>query len=153
MTFLRNSDDVEEELEELMAEAKGGNAASELESEETVSVIGLFRNMESRMAIITSLVLHITQQLSGINAVFFYSSSIFKDAGISAANIQYAILSTGIVNVITTVICVPLIDKLGRKPLLIYPMAFMIIDFMALIFLLKFKVNKTTLKTISFIIN
>ena len=142
MTFLRNSDDVEEELEELMAEAKGGNAASELESEETVSVLGLFRNMESRMAIVTSLVLHITQQLSGINAVFFYSSSIFKDAGISAENIQYAILSTGIVNVITTVICVPLIDKLGRKPLLIYPMAFMIIDFMALIFLLKFKVNK-----------
>ena len=141
MTFLRNSDDVEEELEELMAEAKGGNAASELESEETVSVLGLFRNMESRMAIVTSLVLHITQQLSGINAVFFYSSSIFKDAGISAENIQYAILSTGIVNVITTVICVPLIDKLGRKPLLIYPMIFMIIDFIALILLLTLKVT------------
>ena len=33
--------------------------------------------------------------------------------------IQYAILSTGLVNVITTIVSMPLIDKLGRKPLLV----------------------------------
>lgn len=73
--------------------------------------------------------------------VFFYSSVIFKDAGISDEYIQYAILSTGVVNVLTTIVCVPLIDKLGRKPLLIYPMVFMIIDFVCLILLLTFKVH------------
>ena len=134
---MRNTDDVEIELDELISETKGSNLD---ENEETISVIGLFKNVDTRMPIITSLVLHITQQMSGINAVFFYSSSIFADAGISVDYIQYAILSTGIVNVITTIICVPLIDKLGRKPLLVYPMAFMIIDFVVLILLLTFKV-------------
>ena len=134
---MRNTDDVEIELDELISETKGANLD---ETEETISVIGLFKNVDTRMPIITSLVLHITQQMSGINAVFFYSSTIFGDAGISADYIQYAILSTGIVNVITTIISVPLIDKLGRKPLLVYPMVFMIIDFAALILLLTFKV-------------
>ena len=43
------------------------------------------------------------------------------------------------VNVIATIICVPIIDSLGRKPLLIYPMIFMIIDFVCLIICLTFK--------------
>lgn len=46
---------------------------------------------------------------------------------------------------ITTIICVPLIDKLGRKPLLIYPMIFMLLDFVCLILLLTFKVNYTNI--------
>ena len=61
--------------------------------------------------------------------VFFYSEKIFNNAGISAENIQYAVAMTGIVNVIMTIVCVPLIDKLGRKPLLVYPMALIVVDF------------------------
>lgn len=142
MKFLRNSEDVDAELEELIAEAKGGSEMKGSESDdETVGIFGLFRNIESRMAIITSLVLHATQQLSGINAVFFYSAGIFKDAGISSDNIQYAILSTGLVNVLTTIVCVPLIDKLGRKPLLVFPMIFILVDFVCLILFLQFKVS------------
>ena len=33
------------------------------------------------------------------------------------------------INVLTTIACVPLIDKLGRKPLLVYPMAGMLVVF------------------------
>jgi MFS family permease len=73
--------------------------------------------------------------------VFFYSSSIFKDAGLAENQIQYAILTTGIVNVLTTIICVPLIDRLGRKPLLIYPMVVITFDFMLLTICLAFQVK------------
>ena len=69
--------------------------------------------------------------------IFFYSSSIFKQANIQDEYIQYAIAATGIVNVLTTIVCVPLIDALGRKPLLTFPMILMIIDFIALTGLLK----------------
>ena len=65
MALLRNTQDVEQELEDLLSESKQGKN----QSDENVSIIGLFKSRECRWAIITSLILHITQQLSGINAV------------------------------------------------------------------------------------
>ena len=54
--------------------------------------------------------------------------------------IQYAVVCTGLVNIIMTIVVVPLIDRLGRKPLLVYPMILIVIDFIALTALLHFKV-------------
>jgi len=64
--------------------------------------------------------------------IFFYSESIFRKANIQADHIQYAVLLTGIVNVFCTLICVPLIDRLGRKLLLVVPMFLIILDFIVL---------------------
>jgi hypothetical protein len=72
--------------------------------------------------------------------IFFYSGSIFKSANIQDDYIQYAVLATGGINVLATIVAFPLIDKLGRKPLLVYPLIFMIFDFIALTFFLAFKV-------------
>ena len=66
---------------------------------------------------------------------------IFENAGISKENIQYAVGLTGIINVTATIIAVPLIDRAGRKPLLVYPMCFMVIDFIALTCFLVFAVS------------
>ena len=50
------------------------------------------------------------QQLSGINAVMFYSVSIFKDAGLSVdSNVATIIL--GVVNIVATVVSNILIDR------------------------------------------
>lgn len=91
------------------------------------------------------MVLQLAQQFCGINAVFFYSEGIFKNAGISGDHLQYAVLSTGVVNVIMTIACLPLIDRLGRKPLLVYPMILIVIDFVALTFFFIFKQSNVTL--------
>lgn len=54
------------------------------------------------------------QQLSGINAVIFYTVSIFKDAG-STIDENLCTIIVGIVNFIATFIATMLIDRLGRK--------------------------------------
>lgn len=58
------------------------------------------------------------QQITGINAIFYYAPMIFEMAGggKDAAFLQAAIL--GVTNVVMTVVAMFLIDKLGRKPLL-----------------------------------
>lgn len=126
---------VEDEIEEMKREAR------ESKSSEAISLKDLFTLKELRWPLITGIVLQLTQQLCGINAVFFYSESIFKNAGVISEHIQYAIFLTGAVNVLMTIVCVPLIDRLGRKPLLVYPMLMIIVDFIALTVFLNFQVS------------
>ncbi|KAL6498113.1 hypothetical protein OROGR_028510 [Orobanche gracilis] len=57
------------------------------------------------------------QQLSGINGILFYSSSIFQSAGVSSGKI--ATFAIGIIQVIVTGISTTLVDKAGRRILLI----------------------------------
>ncbi|TVR42727.1 MAG: MFS transporter [Bacteroidia bacterium] len=58
------------------------------------------------------------QQITGINAIFYYAPMIFEMAGggKDAAFLQAAIL--GVTNVVMTIVAMLLIDKFGRKPLL-----------------------------------
>eukprot|EP01080_Neovahlkampfia_damariscottae_P001664 gene1664-434_t len=76
----------------------------------------LFRR-ELIKPIFVGITLHVTQQLSGVNAVIFYSTSIFQNAGVQNASIATAII--GLINVIATIFSVFLIEKLGRKILLL----------------------------------
>ncbi|KNA12018.1 hypothetical protein SOVF_129750 [Spinacia oleracea] len=59
----------------------------------------------------------ILQQLSGINGVLFYSSTIFKEAGVSSSNA--ATVGLGAVQVVATMVTTWLVDKSGRRFLLI----------------------------------
>ncbi|AWS00393.1 sugar porter family MFS transporter [Metallosphaera hakonensis JCM 8857 = DSM 7519] len=73
-----------------------------------------------KTALIIGVLLAIFQQVTGINTVIYYAPTILQLAGFSSASVS--ILGTvgiGIVNVIMTVIALSLIDKLGRRPLLI----------------------------------
>ena len=64
-----------------------------------------------------SLGLMFIQQFSGINAVMFYSVSIFKAAG-STINSNICTIILGVVNIIATIFSNAFIDRLGRKVLL-----------------------------------
>ncbi|CAI9100361.1 OLC1v1037341C1 [Oldenlandia corymbosa var. corymbosa] len=57
------------------------------------------------------------QQLSGINAVFYFSSTVFRRAGVSS---NVANVFVGISNLIGSVIALALMDKLGRRVLLLW---------------------------------
>jgi hypothetical protein len=63
----------------------------------------------------------IFQQVTGINAVVYYSDKIFALAGFSSLHQQTlaTIFSVGVVNVLATLIALAWVDSFGRKPLLL----------------------------------
>jgi sugar porter (SP) family MFS transporter len=74
-----------------------------------------------RPPLIIGVGLAIFQQITGINTVIYFAPTIFQAAGLSSAS--SAILATagvGVVNVVMTVVAMQLIDKLGRRSLLLW---------------------------------
>ena len=72
-----------------------------------------------RKVMILGLIVAILQQITGINAVFFYAPMIFEQSGIGTdAAFMQAVL-VGVTNLVFTIVAMALIDKLGRKPLLV----------------------------------
>ncbi len=72
-----------------------------------------------RLVLIAGISLAILQQITGINAVFFYAPMIFEQSGIGTnAAFMQAVL-VGLTNLAFTVVAMLLIDRLGRRPLLI----------------------------------
>jgi len=73
-----------------------------------------------RLVLTIGIVIAILQQITGINSVFFYAPMIFEQSGIGTdAAFMQAVL-VGIINLVFTVVAIMLIDKLGRRPLLIF---------------------------------
>ena len=68
---LRNTDDIDEELDDIKAEA---NASS---NETSLSIWQLLRTPNLRLALFVTVCMHLSQQLSGINAIFYYSTKFF----------------------------------------------------------------------------
>ncbi|WP_051045916.1 sugar porter family MFS transporter [Nocardiopsis alkaliphila] len=59
------------------------------------------------------------QQLVGINVIFYYSSSLWQSVGVAESDSLLLSLFTSIVNIVGTVIAILLVDRIGRKPLLL----------------------------------
>ncbi|EHB18025.1 Solute carrier family 2, facilitated glucose transporter member 3 [Heterocephalus glaber] len=78
-----------------------------MSQEKKVTVLELFRSPGYREPL--------SQQPSGINAVFYYSTEIFKDAGVQEP--IYATIGAGVVNTILTVFSVFLVERVGRRSL------------------------------------
>lgn len=72
-----------------------------------------------RLVMIIALGLAFFQQITGINAVFYYLPTIFAKAGGAVNDAFRQAVMVGLVNVGMTFVAIWLIDKLGRKPLLI----------------------------------
>lgn len=72
-----------------------------------------------RPALICALILAMGQQLSGTNAVNLYAPTMFKDLGMATNSALMASIIMGIVKVIFTLAVIPMVDRWGRKPLLL----------------------------------
>jgi len=88
------------------------------EKKEKASVFEIFKPAFS-LVLTIGVVIGVLQQITGINSVFFYAPMIFEQSGIGTdASFIQAIL-VGLTNLVFTIIAMLLIDKLGRKPLLL----------------------------------
>jgi SP family arabinose:H+ symporter-like MFS transporter len=94
--------------ESLAAEAKLGRASWSVLLHDSL-----------RLVMVIAIVVGILQQITGINAVFFYAPMIFEKSGIgtNAAFMQAALV--GLVNLVFTVVAMAVIDRIGRRPLLV----------------------------------
>lgn len=72
------------------------------------------------------------QQLVGINVVFYYGEVLWRAAGFSEADALKINVISGIINVTSTVVAIALVDRWGRKPLLLLGSAIMAVTLGAL---------------------
>ncbi|KAI9288382.1 major facilitator superfamily domain-containing protein [Umbelopsis sp. AD052] len=91
-------------------------------SVEAMSIIQLFKHRVVRVITFTVLFLHCTQQLSAINGVMYYSTTIFLSA-YDAETSMYMAIGTSALNLVCTIVQVVLIDRVGRRFLLILSQA------------------------------
>ncbi len=98
-----------------------------------------------RFIIVVGLVVGVLQQITGINAVYFYATSIFKQTGIGtdAAFSSGVLLSS--ISVIFTFVAMYLIDRMGRRPLLLIGTAGIALSLL----LCAYTFNKATYKLTS----
>uniref|UniRef100_A0A8C4WJP4 Solute carrier family 2, facilitated glucose transporter member 5 n=1 Tax=Gopherus evgoodei TaxID=1825980 RepID=A0A8C4WJP4_9SAUR len=97
---LRGWDDVDDEIEEMRREDQSEKLEGRL------SVFNLFTFRALRWQLISIIVMMMGQQLSGINAIFYYANDIFRSAGVNENNVQYVTVGIGAVNVFMTCVAV-----------------------------------------------
>ncbi|KAK3743533.1 hypothetical protein RRG08_027401 [Elysia crispata] len=110
---IRDKEDVEEELEEI-------KVAMEEDKKESGFVLGrVMSTPHVRKALFIGCGLQIFQQLCGINTVIYYSGTILKMAGFPAEQAIWLVTIPFSINFLFTIVGVVLVERLGRKKLLV----------------------------------
>ncbi|WP_373834787.1 MFS transporter, partial [Bacteroides heparinolyticus] len=81
-----------------------------------------------RKAVLIGVSIAILGQFMGVNAVLYYGPSIFENAGISGGDSLFCQVLVGGVNMLTTVLALFIIDRVGRKRLVYYGVSGMIVS-------------------------
>uniref|UniRef100_A0A671KDP3 Solute carrier family 2, facilitated glucose transporter member 1-like n=1 Tax=Sinocyclocheilus anshuiensis TaxID=1608454 RepID=A0A671KDP3_9TELE len=106
---LRGMTDVSADMQEMKEESR------QMMREKKVTIPELFRSPLYRQPIAIAIMLQLSQQLSGINAVFYYSTKIFEKAGVQQP--VYATIGAGVVNTAFTVVSLFVVERVGRRSL------------------------------------
>nr|NP_001261237.1 glucose transporter 1, isoform W [Drosophila melanogaster]AGB93932.1 glucose transporter 1, isoform W [Drosophila melanogaster] len=130
---LRASGSVEEDIEEMRAEERAQ------QSESHISTMELICSPTLRPPLIIGIVMQLSQQFSGINAVFYYSTSLFMSSGLTEESAKFATIGIGAIMVVMTLVSIPLMDRTGRRTLHLYGLGGMFIFsiFITISFLIK----------------
>ncbi|XP_071839935.1 solute carrier family 2, facilitated glucose transporter member 1-like isoform X2 [Apostichopus japonicus] len=142
---LRGLDDVDEEMKELEEEAK------EQRQSEKVGIwdVLMIRNPDWKKPLIISVCVHAGQQLTGINAILFYSTELYELTGLDDRQTGYAVVGIGVISIVTSIISIFLVDKFGRRNLLLYSVAVVTVSSTVLAFSISFQYRFDWLKWIS----
>ncbi|XP_044577740.1 glucose transporter type 1 isoform X4 [Cotesia glomerata] len=149
---LRASNQVEEDIEEMRAEERAQQAES------TISMGELICSPTLRAPLVIGVVMQLSQQLSGINAVFYYSTILFRSAGLSDESAKFATIGIGAIMVGMTLVSIPLMDRTGRRTLHLYGLGGMFIFsiFITISFLIKEMIGwmsyLSVVSTLSFVV-
>jgi len=106
-----NVEMVDAEMEEMRLEKEEGKEITE------IGVFQLLRSSALRPALVLCVMMHLSQQLSGMVAIFQYSVGFFVDAGVEKDKAGFANMGVGAIMVVMTFVSVFLMDRVGRRPL------------------------------------
>lgn len=84
-------------------------------ADKTASVVDVLKDELLWKPILIGTVVNLSMQFSGIDAVFYYSTSVFLSAGMELETAQLATTLIGLCNVIVTIPAMLFMDKAGRK--------------------------------------
>jgi SP family sugar:H+ symporter-like MFS transporter len=73
------------------------------------------------------ILLSVFQQFVGINVIFYYSSTLWHSVGFSESDSLLISTVTSVTNIVTTLVAISLVDKIGRRPLLLMGAAGMVV--------------------------
>lgn len=135
LTWLRGTNEVTDEMDEMKSEHES------IKKLPTVTFKEMIMNPALRSPLIISMMMMLAQQLSGINAAIFYSTSIFGSAGLDENAAQSATLGMGAMNVAMTFVSLVLIEKAGRKTLMISGLIVMMLSTIVLCICLAMAVS------------
>ncbi|XP_055329736.1 solute carrier family 2, facilitated glucose transporter member 3-like [Paramacrobiotus metropolitanus] len=113
LTWLRQRSNITYELQQIELERKA------VEGEKVISVVGLFRDPFLRQNIVTCGLVMMNQRFSGYAAVYPYSSAIFSSVGLPPLESLYGSIGVMGLQMLAIAAGMVLIDKAGRKVLLI----------------------------------
>ena len=104
-----------------LAEEQIGMITTNLESANTNGNVKIKDLLKPtlRFVIIVGLTIGILQQITGINAIYFYATSIFKQTGIGTNAAFASGILLSLTTVTFTILAILLIDRIGRRPLLL----------------------------------
>ncbi|MQM22426.1 hypothetical protein Taro_055479, partial [Colocasia esculenta] len=108
---IRGTDNVEPEFDEIL---QASLAAQRVKHP--------FRNLlrrRNRPQLVIAILMQIFQQFTGINAIMFYAPVLFNTLGFKSDASLYSAVITGAVNVLSTVVSIYSVDKVGRRALLL----------------------------------
>jgi len=142
LSWLRGTIEVHDEMDEMKQEQESMKLVPKVTLKEMLT------NGSLRRPLIIAMMMMLAQQLSGINCAIFYSTKIFTLAGLSPQASQSATLGMGSMNVLMTFISLVLIEKAGRKTLMLIGLVAM---FLMTTLLLASLLTFNTLQVMSYV--
>ncbi len=91
----------------------------EMDKAQVLNWSSLFKGKTGRVVLI-GVILAAFQQWCGINVIFNYAEEIFAAAGYGVSDILFNIVITGTINLVFTLVAMYTVDRLGRKPLMVF---------------------------------
>jgi SP family galactose:H+ symporter-like MFS transporter len=120
---IRAAEAVETEIREI---------AQDIAQDEPAAWIDLAAT-ELRPALLVGVGLAVFQQVTGVNTIIYYAPQIFEAAGFgSATTALAATMGIGLVNLLATVVAIALVDRAGRRPLLVAGLIGMVVSLLTL---------------------
>ncbi len=107
------------EAAEIQQRLADGASPVWIQIEQVFSKLGTLFSRPMWLVLSIGVVIGVVQQATGINAVFFYAPTIFEQTGIGTDASFVQAIFVGVINLVFTLLAIALIDRLGRKPLLI----------------------------------